>query len=195
MVSAGDIGTFVRRLRGLSLVTRWNFHPRVTGETVDAHSFWVAIFAMILVDIHNEQAGFGQTVNAESVLRHALLHDAEEAITADLPFLVKREIKPHWRHVAEKAASQLFGNLEDYLIDWDGDGEQVRKIVKAADLFDVIHYANYEATLGNASFGEIRREAITLLQGMNMRCVTLLLIEVVGNELCDTPLPELMTHL
>ena len=62
--------------------TGWVLSGVASPESVAAHSYAVAVCAMGIVDALREA---GETVDGEAVLRHALLHDAAEVVTGDVP--------------------------------------------------------------------------------------------------------------
>ncbi|HEY3353425.1 MAG TPA: HD family hydrolase [Polyangia bacterium] len=62
--------------------TGWLLRGVPAPESVAAHSYAVAVTAMLLVD---ELRAAGQAVDGELVLRMALVHDTAEAATGDFP--------------------------------------------------------------------------------------------------------------
>lgn len=194
------LGLFLERLRGMSLVNRWNFHPRVKEQSVADHSFWVAMYTYILILIHNFKAMDVDQLDLGKGLRHALLHDMDESITCDLPYLVKRVINKTWFMLQQEALKQMVGQLptpmQNCIVrDYVGD-ETIIKIVKAADLLDVIRYARAELELGNKAFITIYHETITRLYDMNLKAVDLLLASWgIERPTIETKVPDDMTHL
>lgn len=196
------IADFFKRARGLSLVERWNFHYRITRENVAEHSFWVAFYAMSLLDLDDvDSVSHLRTV----VLERALSHDLEEAVSGDCPALVKRRIKGPWGVIANNALLEVVGpaprEIRQRMINRTAEGGLLEvthiadKYVKAADLIDVIEYANFELEHGNCAYAKIRREAITLLSRFkDLHSVNLVLYSYGWDGTC-VPLPEEMTHL
>lgn len=66
--------------------TGWLMRGVAHPESLAAHSFGVAYVASLLVDALREA---GETIDGEKVLRMALVHDAPEAATGDIPMPVK----------------------------------------------------------------------------------------------------------
>lgn len=62
--------------------TGWLLRGVRPCESIADHSYFVAVTAMLLVDALREE---GATVDGERVLRMALVHDAPEAKTGDVP--------------------------------------------------------------------------------------------------------------
>ena len=62
--------------------TGWVLAGVANAESVAAHSFGVALCAMGIVDALRAT---GEEIDGEAVLRLALLHDAAEVVTGDIP--------------------------------------------------------------------------------------------------------------
>ena len=62
--------------------TGWVLSGVTAPESVAAHSYGVALCAMGIVDALREA---GENIDGEAVLRLALLHDAAEVVTGDIP--------------------------------------------------------------------------------------------------------------
>src|SRR5918911_1250784 len=91
----------LQRLKRLDR-TGWVLRGLPPGaESVAAHSYGVALAAMLLAD---ECAARGVEVDVERVLRLALLHDLQEARTGDLPRTVADYYGREARTRAERAA-------------------------------------------------------------------------------------------
>lgn len=72
---------FLSNIRNLDKIIRFNTMTRLKDETVAEHSFHAAFYAMILADL---EIRAGNKVNVEKVLRGAIVHDMEEALTGDV---------------------------------------------------------------------------------------------------------------
>jgi putative hydrolase of HD superfamily len=80
--------------------TGWLLHGVRPCESVADHSFGVAFLAMLLVDALRAE---GATVDGERVLRMALVHDAAEARTGDVPMPNKTPAMTEALHDLEAA--------------------------------------------------------------------------------------------
>jgi 5'-deoxynucleotidase YfbR-like HD superfamily hydrolase len=186
------------KLRGLDYVVRWNFHSRAHDETVSEHSFWVAVFTILLLQLDHQQ----DLAIWTSALTKAIVHDFEEAVTGDGPYLVKRICGTHaWDKVV------VFG-MDELTADTGGIGQWLRQIngiakdntsgryVHAADLFDVVKYAQDEAFRGNGKMYErIGREAIWLIRQMKWPSADELLVAMRCGHDKGIPVTTKMTHL
>lgn len=196
-------GAFLRRLRGLSLVNRWNFHYVNKPENVAEHSYWVAIYAMVLADMENKELTSAAKYNVQEVMRGALLHDWEEAVTGDLPSLVKKTCKSDWAKVENAGFDQLVEPLNGtgadayYKSFWHTAhdyGDRVGMLIKAADLMDRLAYAYDEQQRGNKAFDRIVLETVKQLRAMRLLSVDSILVNW-GYTAPGVELPEVMTHL
>ena len=103
-------------------------HP----ESVAAHSYGVAVIAMLLVD------QLEMTIDKERVLRMAIIHDMTEALLTDIPSVIFKYLDKDQKIFAErKTAEVLLKPINDvYLSLWE-EFEQAEtvesKIIKCAD--------------------------------------------------------------
>lgn len=135
----------------LAELTRLKSTPRIGWllrgvrdvESVAAHSFGVAVIAMLLADRARAR---GVEVNVERLLRMALLHDLTEARTGDLPSTIKRyfgkaEIKAADEAIAKEIFTELGDFRESYLelfFDYEHRASIESRLVKAADKLDLL---------------------------------------------------------
>lgn len=137
----------LQRLKRLDR-TGWVLRGLPPGaESVAAHSYGVALTAMLLAD---EVASRGVRVDAGRVLRIAVLHDLAEARTGDMPRTMAEYYGAQARKAAEKAAfrdlvgglsperEQLYAGLHD---EYEERAGLEARIVKAADVIDLLAQA------------------------------------------------------
>jgi putative hydrolase of HD superfamily len=135
----------LQRLKGLER-TGWMLRGIAPGaESVAAHSYGVAVAAMLLAD---ELIARGVTVDVERVLRVALLHDWAEARTGDMPRTAIEYFGAEERQRAERAAFEdIVGSIERGEIsgkynalheDYEQRESLEARLVKAADVIDLL---------------------------------------------------------
>lgn len=134
----------LQRLKRLER-TGWTLRGLAPGaESVAAHSFGVALAAMMLAD---ELISRGTDVDVERVLRMALMHDWAEARVGDMPRTAIEYFGAEARRSAERAAF-------DSIVEGLGKGIEARytelhedyehrasleaRLVKAADIIDLL---------------------------------------------------------
>jgi 5'-deoxynucleotidase YfbR-like HD superfamily hydrolase len=144
-------------VRRLSHVTRFSSIPVAVSENTAEHSFWVALYAVM---IHLELGGRPEDVGA--VVLAAVVHDLPECVTGDVVRTLKystpelkREVDRAEGFLSEKllgpkvrgllAVSELLGKRPGK----KADPEHVKNVVKAADFMSLFQYMRREAMRGN----------------------------------------------
>ena len=135
----------LQRLKGLER-TGWMLRGIQPGaESVADHSYGVVVAAMLLTD---ELTARGIDVNAERVLRMAVVHDWAEARVGDMPRTATLYFGTEARKRAERAAfedmtgglgadgqSAEYGALHE---DYEERGSLEARLVKAAYVIDLL---------------------------------------------------------
>ena len=129
-------------------VKRWHAFPIIGEQNVADHSWGVALIVMEIAESH-------LSIN---LMRAAITHDSAELYTGDMPYQTKKR----W--------PQLAGALEiceqdverAHNIDWVLTGEQ-RQILKWADMFELLLFADYQADLGNRNVVEMQRQCYSIV--------------------------------
>jgi putative hydrolase of HD superfamily len=137
----------LQRLKRLDR-TGWVLRGLPPGaESVAAHSYGVALVAMLLAD---ECMVRGVGVDVERVLRIALLHDLQETRTGDMPRTVVAYYGAEARRAAERAAfddvmrgagaahAARYAELHE---DYESRASLEARLVKAADVVDLLTQA------------------------------------------------------
>ncbi len=126
--------------------TGWLLRGVRPCESIADHSLGVALVAMMLTDAMRAE---GQSVDGERVLRMAVLHDAPEAKTGDVPMPSKT---PELSRALDQLEMQIAKGLlpEDLFANWQeaeaGESLEAR-IVRAADKIQMmIKVMVYERT-------------------------------------------------
>nr|ALS89037.1 HD domain protein [uncultured bacterium]ALS91607.1 HD domain protein [uncultured bacterium] len=170
----------LQRLKRLDR-TGWVLRGQSSGtESVAAHSFGVAVTAMMLAD---EVRARGTAVDAERVLRMALLHDWAETRVGDMPKTAAIYFGSEARRQAETAAFadlvQGVGSAESAYkslhADYETRDSLEARLVKAADIIDLLVQAlamERAGSRGLDEFWEILEKADFHLDGAAQEIVT-----------------------
>jgi len=158
-----NIGNMIRgQSSRLRYVIRYSTCQRLHSENVAEHSYYVALYSMLIADWVRLVYTTDDEVDIETVMRYALMHDLEEAITGDLPRSFKYslpEIAEVLHSGAEMAITQIcrelypdnagYGMVDEYVHDW-GSAKNVNTmegcIVRFADYLAVLSYMVCELT-------------------------------------------------
>jgi putative hydrolases of HD superfamily len=134
----------LQRLKGLER-TGWMLRGIAQGaESVAAHSYGVAVAAMLLAD---ELQSRGVEVKMERLLRVALLHDWAEARVGDLPRTASDYFGAEARKRAERAAfDDIVGGTQTAAAaryrelheEYEERLSMEARLVKAADVIDLL---------------------------------------------------------
>jgi putative hydrolase of HD superfamily len=161
---------FFERLKTMSSLKRFGTLPMNENESVAAHSYNVAIMALMVADYEPELKA-----DRESLLRKALFHDFEETILSDIPHPIKhrfkggklgqllKEIVPElieneiFKELPERLKRQYVRSALDAKSDLEGE------IVAAADAMDIVMTSLRELKMGNRYFEGIFDVGIRML--------------------------------
>ncbi len=154
-----DLVQFLDRLAALPR-TGWALRGVTDVESIAEHSLGVAFVASLLVD---DLRARGVAVDGERVLRMALLHDAAEAFTGDIPMPAKT---PTLKAALARAEDELLAGVltPDQLALWReaeaGDTIEAR-VIKAADKLQMAIKALTYAQQGRGRLDEFFASAST----------------------------------
>ncbi len=105
----------------------WQFLAGTSGESVADHSFRVAMIAFVLGRIDDEK------IDADRVLRMALVHDLPEARTGDLNYMNQKYVHADEKRAAADMVDGLpFADELDALLE-EYRAEQTRESIVAHD--------------------------------------------------------------
>lgn len=140
-----------RKLRALALIRRFNFERCNRHESVAEHAHFVALLVMDAT----RAMGWPPAEVAMAVLV-ATLHDAEEAATGDVPFLVKRSLPPP---AVEALEARAWSELGIDCVSAPGIG----RLVEFCDIMELLMYLSEERRSGNGHLDRIGMETAARL--------------------------------
>lgn len=168
---------FFAMLSRMKYINRWGLMRNTRSENLSEHSLETAIVAHALAVIGNER--FQKSYDPQRAAALALLHDAPEIITGDMPTPVKyhsEEIRRAYAEVEDLAVERLVSMLPEELRPYyrelmtqsaPGDRE-LRPLIKAADRISAAIKCVEERLSGNQDFREAERSTIKLLEEMDL---------------------------
>lgn len=144
----------------MKYIQRWGLMRNTFSDNLAEHSLDTAILAHALCLIGNEY--FGKRLDPERCAVLALLHDAGEILTGDMPTPIKyrsEELRALYREVEEAAEEELTHRLPERLqshyrdiFAMKGADQALRPYVKAADKLSAYIKCLQEAQSGNREF-------------------------------------------
>jgi 5'-deoxynucleotidase YfbR-like HD superfamily hydrolase len=179
---------FLLAIRSLMTVGRFSVYKCHFREDVAQHSYYTAMYAMIIADIERRR---GTTIDVERLLRMAMLHDAEEARTGDIHHPFKHQDEPFAEKLNDRALEwfeDLMGSLPKDLANnyihlqrasRDLSAPEA-KIVKAADKIEALLWAYEEYLLGNVQVrqAKIVEDILSKLERIEFPTVKALVSEI-----------------
>ena len=142
--------------------TGWRFQGIKAGESVADHCYRVSLLSMILADLLKAH---GVNLDAEKVMRMALLHEVAEARIGDVPFpaleYIPEDVKEHGEKAAVESMFEGFGVVGGKYIEiWEEfeDNASVEgQLVRAADKLELMIQAYEYEKIGYRSLDKFWR--------------------------------------
>lgn len=143
------------KLRNMQYVRRFNFHSCVRYQNVAEHSYYVALYAQAIAKrVFISYSEPVQRNFVASVVSMALKHDMAEAVTGDIPYLVRKHMD---REELQRIEHVAYTELDvDY--DYEYDDPLVYAIVALADAIELKVYCQEERNRGNQNLWTIEKE-------------------------------------
>ena len=162
---------FLSRMKNIG---RWALMRNSYPENVQEHSHMVAVLAHALAAIGRDV--YGKNTSPDRAASIALLHDASEILTGDMPTPVKYhnpEIQTAYKEIEATASKKLLSTLpeelkhtyEELLLSED---RELTKYVKAADKLSAYIKCLEELKAGNNEFRLAARQTRAKLRSMEM---------------------------
>ncbi len=163
----------------LSSIVRYNTRTTIRKQNVLEHSGAVALIGMVFSDYFNQK---GIRNDTEKVIRMALIHDADEVVTGDIPHDAKysqgqlsEEFRASLGKLADSSLEFMLTMLENEKMHdsyWELLKEERNKstleaqIVKMADTADAIIYSRGEENIGNKALSDIHKKELVKIHKM-----------------------------
>ena len=167
---------FFAMISRMKYIDRWALMRNTRNESLDSHSMEVAVIAHALAVIGNKR--FGKKYNPDRAAVLGLYHDAHEIITGDMPTPVKyqnNDILTAFKAVEDSANEKLLEKLPDDLreefaglLTFDGEDEEMKNLVKAADRISALIKCIEERKAGNTEFKEAEKATLKRIEKMNV---------------------------
>lgn len=141
--------------RRISRVVRFSTRPRSVDEYVATHSYYVALYGLILSKM---LIGKGVKVDVESVLTRALVHDLDESVSGDIIRIFREKLSNELEVLCGEVMQGILKGLPDkqreYLMfHWHNKFEETEGlIVKICDNIAGWAYCEEQIQMGNKIF-------------------------------------------
>ncbi len=153
-------------------IKRWGLMHNLRDESLAEHSSETAILAHALATIGNTY--FKKNYNVERAVTLALFHDIPEVYTGDLPTPIKYfsdEMRENYKLIEENAVNALISHLPTELAPQykellSADGDELYRIVKAADKLSALIKCIEEEKSGNYEFSAAKAATLASLERM-----------------------------
>lgn len=178
-MKTGETGMypFFAMLSRMKYINRWGLMHNTRNENICEHSLEVALVAHALATIGNRK--FGKNYDPERAAMLAVLHDASEIITGDMPTPVKyhsEEIRKAYAEVEDMAVEHLVSMLPEELRDeyrgimtMSGEADaELKPLVKAADRISAVIKCMEERKSGNRDFSKAEQTITQAIHGMGL---------------------------
>lgn len=169
----------------MKYINRWGLMRNSREENIAEHSLETAIITHLLCELRNRR--FGGSIDIEKAVLRAMYHDVTEIITGDMPTPVKYydgAISGAYKKVEEAAVNKLISCIPDDLKDGyrpyleEDCGDEIYKIVKAADKLSALIKCIEERRSGNTDFTEAERATLASIKKMELREAEVFLEEI-----------------
>ena len=153
-------------------IRRWGLMRSTIPENVQEHSHMVAVLAHALAVIRRDV--FGRACDPNACAAEALLHDASEILTGDMPTPIKYNnpaIIGAYKQLEREAGRRLLDTLPKELIPAYEPlvcPAQEHELVKAADKLSAYIQCVEERKAGNAEFALAEKQTLAALHAMHL---------------------------
>ena len=177
--------SFFALISRMKNIGRWSLMRNSSPENVQEHSHMVAVIAHALAVIRRDV--FHRDADPGAAAAAALLHDASEIFTGDMPTPVKyhnTDIISAYKQVEALASRKLLDTLPQgmraaYAPLFEPDGE-IAALIKAADKLCAYIKCLEELKTGNSEFRSAAAQTLSKLKAMGMPEVDYFMEHFVG---------------
>lgn len=167
---------FIARMK---LIKRWALMNNTIKENIAEHSLQVAMFAQMLVVLHNKHFSENEKLlNPETAAVIAMYHDVTEVITGDMPTPIKyfnKGISKTYKEIENLAAVKISnmlpedirGSFSKYIL-VNNEYKEYEPYIKAADKLSAFVKCIEEIRMGNDEFEKAKQTIKHSLSVMNM---------------------------
>lgn len=166
--------SFFALLSRMKYIERWALMRNTVRENIAEHSFFVALLAHALASVRRDI--FNIPCDPEKAASFALLHDASEIITGDMPTPIKYynpAIRSVYSEIEKTANERLVSALPEPLRDSYRAlldiPEEYKPIVKAADKLSAYIKCIEERRAGNSEFKSAEDATLASIKALNLR--------------------------
>lgn len=154
MKKSTETWQIVMNYRRMRHIRRCNNFPTLQQEDVAQHSYYTAMLAMLFKD---ECDAYGENqLDIGLLLRKCLLHDTEEAFTADIPYPVKHADEVVHTRLESVINCQMMNLTSDASVAmiWEIVRQECKSgiegsVVAFCDMLELALYSYEEVSLGN----------------------------------------------
>jgi len=156
-------------------ITRWTLMRNNTVENIQEHSQMVAVIAHALAVIRRDV--FGGDADPGKAAAAALLHDATEIFTGDMPTPIKYydpEIISAYKRIEDIALKKLLSSIpEEMRPEYEtllspDPGDETQELVKAADKLAAYIKCLEELKTGNLEFRLAAEQSLRKLTALDL---------------------------
>lgn len=168
---------FFAMLSRMKYINRWGLMRNTRSENICEHSLETALVAHALATVGNQK--FGKSYDPERAATLAVLHDASEIITGDMPTPIKyhsEEIRNAYAEVEDRAVEHLVSMLPEglrpayrELMTMSGPQDQeLKPLLKAADKISAVIKCVEERRSGNHDFHKAEQTITKAIADMHL---------------------------
>lgn len=177
LIDPKGIVDFVLMSYNLTSVQRFHTVPKVLGQNVAEHSYYVTLLSGLVSHLENYRNLFSdeQKYDKATILERSYIHDLEEALTGDIIFSV-HSVDAKFKKALNKLRNRfvdefVFVGLPEHTQDFyktmwktTKDNTKEGRLLAHIDKLDVLFYSYNEICAGNGFFKKHFLKAYSILK-------------------------------